>query len=74
MPTPINPSPFPEYSSGVRTLGGQAPMLNARRLGWLVDSVDLRAQAGADCASCLCVSGFQKPEPAENKLIRASRG
>ncbi|MCI0475868.1 MAG: discoidin domain-containing protein [Anaerolineales bacterium] len=48
MPTPINPSQFPEYIYGVHDLGGQVPMLNARRLGWIVDSVDLRAQAGTD--------------------------
>ncbi|MCX7841376.1 MAG: hypothetical protein N2559_18225, partial [Anaerolineae bacterium] len=29
-------------------LGGQVPMLKAQRFGWLVDSVDLRTQAGTD--------------------------
>jgi len=48
MPTPINPSLFPNYIYGVHDIGGQVPMLKAERIGWLVDSVDLRAQAGTD--------------------------
>lgn len=48
MPTSNTPAPFPQYIYGVHDLGGQVPMLKAQRLGWLVDSVDLRAQAGTD--------------------------
>jgi len=48
MPTPIVPDHFPSYIYGVHDLGGQVPMLKAQRLGWLVDSVDLSAQAGTD--------------------------
>jgi hypothetical protein len=48
MPTPINPSDFPEYTYGVHDIGGQVPMLKANRIGWVLDSVDLRAQAGTD--------------------------
>lgn len=48
MPTSIIPEHFPQYIYGVHDLGGQVPMLKAQRLGWLVDSVDLRAQAGTD--------------------------
>ena len=48
MPTPINPIHFPEYIYGVHDLGGQVPMLRANCIGWLVDSVDLRTQAGTD--------------------------
>jgi len=48
MSTPINPAHFPEYIYGVHDIGGQVPMLKAERIGWLLDSVDLRAQAGTD--------------------------
>lgn len=48
MLTSIIPKHFPQYIYGIHDLGGQVPMLKAQRLGWLVDSVDLRAQAGTD--------------------------
>jgi hypothetical protein len=44
----INPSQFPEYIYGVHDIGGQAPMLKMDRIGWLLDSVDLCSQVGAD--------------------------
>ncbi|MEW5719433.1 MAG: discoidin domain-containing protein, partial [Chloroflexota bacterium] len=48
MSAPINPSQFPEYIYGIHDIGSQTPMLKAQRIGWLLDSVDLRAQAGTD--------------------------
>ncbi|GEM_PF-576796 len=48
MPTSLLPEYLPQYLYGVHDLGGQVPMLKAQRLGWLVDAVDLRVQAGTD--------------------------
>ncbi len=46
-----NLSPLPPYIYGLHDIGGQDEMLNARRPGWILDSVDLRVQAGADYSS-----------------------
>ena len=48
MSTSINPSYFPKSIYGVHDIGGQVPLLKAQRIGWVLDSVDLRAQAGTD--------------------------
>lgn len=49
MPTPpLHPTTLPEYIYGVHDIGGQVPMLKAERIGWLVDSVDVRPHAGTD--------------------------
>jgi hypothetical protein len=48
MVTPIDPSLFPAFIYGVHDIGGQWPMLKAKRMGWLLDSVDLSAQTGTD--------------------------
>ena len=48
MPISINPAYFPKYIYGVHDIGGQVPLLKAQRIGWVLDSVDLRAQAGTD--------------------------
>jgi hypothetical protein len=51
MPTPINPVQFPAYIYGLHDIGGQDLMLSAQRPGWLLDTIDLRSQAGADYSS-----------------------
>ena len=48
MPTPINPSLFPQYIYGLHDLGGQDRMLNAGRPGWVLDTVDLQSQTGTN--------------------------
>ncbi len=50
-------SQLPPYIYGLHDIGGQDEMLNARRPGWILDTVDLRVQAGADYSS-LSASGL----------------
>ena len=57
MPSPINPSFFPQYIYGLHDLGGQDRMLNANRPGWILDTVDLQSQTGTDY-SALTHSGI----------------
>ncbi len=44
-------SHLPQYIYGLHDIGGQDELLNAHRPGWVLDSVDLRIQAGADYSS-----------------------
>ncbi|MBI3913892.1 MAG: discoidin domain-containing protein [Chloroflexi bacterium] len=39
---------FPSHLYGLRDIGGQDRILSAQRTGWVVDSVNLRSQAGTD--------------------------
>ncbi len=57
MSSPVAPLPLPSYIYGLHDIGGQDRMANASRAGWLLDSVDLRSQNGADY-STLTHAGF----------------
>ncbi len=52
-----NPPQLPPYIYGLHDVGGLDMMLAAERPGWVLDTVDLRTQAGADYAS-LADAGF----------------
>ncbi len=42
---------FPTFIFGVHDVGGQFPLINAQRSGWIVDSVDLSYQTAGDYAA-----------------------
>ncbi len=48
MPAVITPTQFPSHIYGLHDIGGQDLIANAGRTGWLLDSIDLRSQTGAD--------------------------
>jgi hypothetical protein len=57
MSSSIHPSKLPVHLYGLHDIGGQEIMANAGRTGWLLDSVDVRAQTGVDYSS-LSAAGF----------------
>ncbi len=48
MSSPSHPPQLPSHIYGLHDIGGQDRLTNAGRTGWLLDSVDLSSQDGAD--------------------------